>query len=197
MSDGYYGNGSGAPFEPKNETLPPEDEKNTSPIKGFERYRDQKVYRQVSTTVIIFCIFIIISLISTYFFFWSFSHFSANNKSFSDFDEGISSEADTEAFSEDGAWMSMELMQFNSRLELYAGTQYSTTIPYLLDAIITNIKKNPDHLIIVNYGGNLTATAEEISELKKQFDHDVGTKYEVLMDYDAGGYIYRVNILNY
>ena len=64
----------------------------------------------------------------------------------------------------------------------------------LLDNISTNLKKYQNHVITVTYGTFSSSNANEIITLKKQLKED--TKYEVIIDYDATGYINAVTILD-
>ena len=70
----------------------------------------------------------------------------------------------------------------NSKFELYIGTEYGSSVSYLLDEVIKNNKTNEDHLLTVVYKETRTTDPEEIKELKKNFDSF--TKYETSIDYD-------------
>lgn len=83
---------------------------------------------------------------------------------------------------------------FNNGIEMYSGTQYGTSISYLLDKIITSNKTNKEHLITVVYGSINTTDDSEIRNIKKQLDK--WTEYEVILDYDEVGFINKVTIEN-
>ena len=89
----------------------------------------------------------------------------------------------------------MNVDDFNFNLETYSGTQYGSSISRLLDNVITKIKKNADHSILVIYGTTTTSKTDEITTLKKQFDRT--SQYEVSLDYDSNGYINKITIANY
>ena len=89
---------------------------------------------------------------------------------------------------------SISKSMFNSGLESYKGTQSKMMVGILLDNISTNLKKYQNHVITVTYGTFSSSNANEIITLKKQLNED--TKYEVIFDYDATGYIYAVTILD-
>ena len=84
---------------------------------------------------------------------------------------------------------------FNSNLESYVGTQYGLDVLNLLDKVVTKIKKNADHSIMVVYGTTTTTNTDEIVAIKKQLEDT--SKYEISFDYDSNGYIYKVTITNY
>ncbi len=89
---------------------------------------------------------------------------------------------------------SISKSMFNSGLESYKGTQSKMMVGMLLDNISTNLKKYQNHVITVTYGTFSSSNANEIITLKKQLNED--TKYEVIFDYDATGYINAVTILD-
>lgn len=70
----------------------------------------------------------------------------------------------------------------NYKFEMYIGTEYGSSVSYLLDEVIKNNKTNEDHLLTVVYKETRTTDPEEIKELKKNFDSF--TKYETSLDYD-------------
>ncbi len=89
---------------------------------------------------------------------------------------------------------SISKSMFNSGLETYVGTQSGRRVGMVLDNVSTNIKKYQNHTITVTYGTFSSSNANEIITLKKQLNDD--TKYEVIFDYDATGYINAVTILD-
>ena len=89
---------------------------------------------------------------------------------------------------------SISKSMFNLGLESYKGTQSKMMVGILLDNISTNLKKYQTHVITVTYGTFSSSNANEIITLKKQLNED--TKYEVIFDYDATGYINAVTILD-
>ena len=89
----------------------------------------------------------------------------------------------------------VEIDIFNSPFEMYVGTEWGTNVSDLLDKIITNNKKNTDRQLTVVYGTTDTTDPETIKELKKKFEK--WTDYEVSVDYNEEGYIYKITIEDY
>lgn len=87
---------------------------------------------------------------------------------------------------------SFELKRFNGEFEFYTGTKKGMFVSNLLDKIITNNKKDQDHLLTVVYGTHNTTNSEEITNIKQELDdwHD----YEVSLDYGEDGYANKVTI---
>ena len=81
---------------------------------------------------------------------------------------------------------------FNWNFETYVGTEYGSSVGYLLDKVITNNKKNKDYLITVIFKDTNTTDPESIKNIKKQFEE--WHKYEVSLDYDEEGYANKVTI---
>ena len=85
-----------------------------------------------------------------------------------------------------------EIKTFNSKLEMYAGTQWGTSVVTVIDMVITNNKKNKDHIITVSYNGVDTQDEEEIRNFKSNFE--TFTDYEIIYDYDDDGFINKVTL---
>ena len=85
-----------------------------------------------------------------------------------------------------------EIDSFNSPLEMYTGTKTGNSVSWLLDKIITNNKKNKEHLITVEFTNHNTTEPEEITNIKKELDD--WHEYEVSLDYDEEGYANKVTI---
>ena len=92
----------------------------------------------------------------------------------------------------DNARKKMELDSFNSPFEMYTGTEFGSAVSSLLNAVITNNKKNQEHLLTVIYGTHNTTNPEEITNIKKELDD--WHKYEVSLDYDEDGYANKITI---
>lgn len=92
----------------------------------------------------------------------------------------------------DNARKKMELDSFNSPFEMYTGTEFGSAVSSLLDAVITNNKKNQEHLITVVFKNHNTSNSEEITNLKKELDN--WHKYEVSLDYNEEGYTNKITI---
>ena len=86
----------------------------------------------------------------------------------------------------------IELESFNSQFELHTGTQIGNSVSWLLDSVITNNKKNQDHLIEVEFQTHNTTNTDEITNIKKELDD--WQKYEVSLDYDEEGYANKIII---
>ena len=81
---------------------------------------------------------------------------------------------------------------FNSKFELYSGTVKKMIATHLLDEVIKNNKTNSSQIIKVIYNENNTTDSNNILEMKKQLNDD--KEYEVILDYDANGYVNQVTI---
>ncbi len=85
-----------------------------------------------------------------------------------------------------------EIDSFNSKFEFRVGQNYGSSVKRLLDDVITNNKKNKDHVLTVVFEELSTTNPEEIKQAKKNFDD--WTKYEVSIDYDENGYANKITI---
>ena len=85
-----------------------------------------------------------------------------------------------------------QIDSFNSKFEMYTGTEIGNSVAWLLDDIITNNKKNQDHLITVVFKTYNTTNPEELTSLKKELED--WHKYEVSLDYDEEGYANKATI---
>ena len=85
-----------------------------------------------------------------------------------------------------------EINSFNSKFEIRSGTQYKSTINFILDDVVTNNKKNKDMLITVVYRDTNTTDPDTIVNVKQSLQD--WTKYEVKLDYDNNGYVNKVTI---
>lgn len=81
---------------------------------------------------------------------------------------------------------------FNGIFELYDGTVPKLYVNAILDATVTNNKKNKDKTITVFYNDIQTSDVNEIIELKKQFVD--GKYYEVILDYGDNGLVNKITI---
>ena len=81
---------------------------------------------------------------------------------------------------------------FNSTFEFNLGTKYGSSVSSLLDDIITNNKKNSEHIITVIFDEDRTSDSNEIKNFKKKLDD--WTKYEVSIDYDDNGFANVITI---
>lgn len=73
-----------------------------------------------------------------------------------------------------------------------AGTKYGAHVKELLDRVITNNKKYPNHLITVIYSSTNTTDEEAIRNLKSKFS--TFKEYEVIVNYDETGYVNEIKI---
>lgn len=81
---------------------------------------------------------------------------------------------------------------FNNDFEFYVGTKTGGSLSRLIDEIITNNKKNKEHILTVIYNDINTTDTEIIKNIKigiKTFD-----KYEILIDYNEEGYVNIISI---
>lgn len=81
---------------------------------------------------------------------------------------------------------------FNRTFENRLGTNYPSTIFWVLDDVIKNNKTNPERLITVSMGNTVTTDPEAIKNLKKSFEE--WHKYEVSCNYGEDGYINKIII---
>ncbi len=85
-----------------------------------------------------------------------------------------------------------EVNSFNSGFEFRVGENYGSSVKRTLDDVITNNKKNQEHLITVVFENLSTTVPEEIKQAKKNFDD--WTKYEISVDYDEKGFVNKITI---
>ena len=85
-----------------------------------------------------------------------------------------------------------EVTAFNSTFEFRVGENYGSSVKRALDDVITNNKKNSEHIITVVFEEISTSDPEEIKNTKKNFDD--WTKYEISVDYDENGFVYKMTI---
>ena len=85
-----------------------------------------------------------------------------------------------------------EIESFNSKFEFRVGQNYGTSVMNVLDDVITNNKKNKNHVLTVVFEDLSTTDTEEIKNAKKNIDE--WTKYEISVDYDDNGYVNKITI---
>jgi len=81
---------------------------------------------------------------------------------------------------------------FNSKFEIYSGTQSKFFIESLLDNAVTNNKTNKDLLVTVIYKDKNTTNPDEIVNIKHSLKDR--TKYEIKLDYDEDNYVNTITI---
>lgn len=81
---------------------------------------------------------------------------------------------------------------FNGKFEIRSGTDYKSTIEYILDDVVTNNKTNKDMLITVKYKDKETTDPDTIVEIKHSLNDR--NKYEVKLDYDNDGYVNKITL---
>lgn len=84
-----------------------------------------------------------------------------------------------------------EISKFNSGLELRAGTQWGSTVKFVLDEIITS-NKTEERKITVKYNDVETQDEEEIKNIKRKLGDFVD--YEITCEYDENGFINKAII---
>ena len=82
---------------------------------------------------------------------------------------------------------------FNHSFEFYTGTQEKFLTNSLLDEIVTNNKKNSDHLLTVIFKDHNTTNPDEITNIKSELNDN--SKYEISIDYDKNNYANIVTII--
>lgn len=88
---------------------------------------------------------------------------------------------------------------FNREFETWVGTETHNGASYQLDKIIKNNKKNKTHLIEVIFDGTSYGTdPDSIKSIKDKLNAWTADNnlqyYEISVDYDESGYIYRTTI---
>ena len=106
-----------------------------------------------------------------------------------DKEDGIINDAKNQILSEANKQM---IQNFNDEFERYGGTKQKATISALLDKVVTNNKKEKEHIITVKYNETVSNKTEDIVKIKHSLE--TGKMYEVLLDYDEDGYVNQVTI---
>lgn len=81
---------------------------------------------------------------------------------------------------------------FNSKFEMYLGTNGELFANKLIDNIVTNNKTNSEHVITVIFDDVTTITPNEIQGLKSKINSN--NDYEITANYDENGYINEIEI---
>ena len=81
---------------------------------------------------------------------------------------------------------------FNSKFEMYSGTQSKFFIESLLDNVVTNNKTNKELLVTVIYKDKTTTDPDEIVNIKHSLKDKI--KYEIKLDYDKDNYVNNITI---
>ena len=74
---------------------------------------------------------------------------------------------------------------YNDKFEFYSGTKSKYMVSSLLDTVVTNNKKDTDHLVIVIFNDISTIDTDKIIDIKKSLDDN--KEYEVILDYSNTG----------
>lgn len=85
-----------------------------------------------------------------------------------------------------------DIEMYNNIYETYSGTEYGSTVGYLLEKVVTNNKTNPAHLLTVRCGELCTTEEDEITQFKHTLDRF--GRYEVSLEYDDVGLVYEIEI---
>lgn len=91
-----------------------------------------------------------------------------------------------------------KINSFNRTFETWSGTRTKGSVGFLIDDAITNNQKNKEHLIEFVFDGNSYGTdPNSIRNIKnnlKDFNNYKIQEYEVILDYNTEGYVYKVTI---
>ena len=87
----------------------------------------------------------------------------------------------------------VEADDFNFMLKHNNGSNMGASVTHLLDEINTSNKEHQNHLISVSLN-NSTLTSDENAIIAIKAQIDTWANYEVILDYDANGYIYQARI---
>ena len=110
-------------------------------------------------------------------------------------DDGFINKITIEPIENETVISDFDIRSFNSSYEMYAGTEWGSSVSRVLDKIITNNKTKPDRIIRVIYGSINTTDENEIRNIKSKLD-EWKTDYEVILDYDEIGFVNQVTIQN-
>lgn len=80
----------------------------------------------------------------------------------------------------------------NMQFESYAGTKATIFVKTVLDRVISNNKKTPEHIVTFVYNNEETTDETRIKEIKKSLDE--WGEYEISIDYDENGYVSRLTL---
>ena len=111
-----------------------------------------------------------------------------------EFDKGLNEAKTSNQNIIDKAYEQYYQSSFNSRLEMYKGSQYGSQVDNLISEIVEILKKNTDKKITIIYSGNEISDVSEIDNLIGTFEQ--WTKYVVTFDYDENGLINKATIRN-
>ena len=89
--------------------------------------------------------------------------------------------------------LNMERESFNRTFEMYTGTKNKFFVDIILDKVVENNRKDSFHTITVVYNDTSTSNPDEIAALKHSIK-DTPAKYEVGLDYNGDGVVYKVII---
>lgn len=129
--------------------------------------------------------FVIVGIIILFVFFMVFKVFNEIFTGISKFD------VDNLIIDKENRNDSFDSKMFNSKYELYSGSQSKFFIDKLLDNVISNNRNGSDKIILVVYNETQTADVDEIITLKNNLlDKD----YQVLLDYDDKGFVNKVTL---
>ena len=81
---------------------------------------------------------------------------------------------------------------FNQTYEVHTGTNHKGVIGWVIDDVITNNKKNSNHIITIIFKDKSTTDPTEMLDIKKSLDK--WKEYEVILDYDENGFVNKITI---
>ena len=110
-------------------------------------------------------------------------------------DNGFINKITIETLEKENIISDFDIRSFNNNYEMYAGTEWGSSVSNVLDKIITNNKTNPERTIRVIYESTNTIDENEIRNIKNKLDK-WKTDYEVILDYDDVGFVNQVTIQN-
>lgn len=87
---------------------------------------------------------------------------------------------------------SIDVDMFNIQFSGMNGQKSTFFINDYLDEIVTNNKKQQEHIITVKYQDKATSNPDEIIAIKKSLDES--KQYELSTDYDQAGFINKLTI---
>ncbi len=129
--------------------------------------------------------------------------FNRQNQSlndFNDFSSGIKDmyENETEKMNEDYEQKVQQMNDdsnkrtHNMDFESFAGTNKTVFVKNVLDKIISNNKKDKEHIVTLVYKNEEITDETRIKEIKKSLEE--WGEYEISIDYDESGYVNKITL---
>lgn len=86
----------------------------------------------------------------------------------------------------------MKAESFNSKLGITTVDYDGNEVKEIISSIVESNSKNSDHIVTVTYSGSNMSSTQQLNDLITKIDSN--KDYTVTKEYDADGYIVKVNI---